>query len=138
MPDFRFDDRQLTDLVNAILAGTLQVERAVGETPRVVHFETVAKHRENVFEKQCGPCHRVLTETQGALGRGDIGPNLSGLFTEHYPASLKSGGRWTADILKKWLNNPRTIREYSQMRPVPLNKEESAQLLVILATKPRQ
>jgi cytochrome c2 len=137
MPDFKFDERQRTDLVNAILAGMLKVGRTDGETPQVVHFEKPARHKENVFEKQCGPCHKALTEAHGALGRGDIGPNLSGLFTEHYPPTLKNYGKWTADILKKWLKNPREIRPESQMRPVALKKDDSDRLLVILATKPQ-
>jgi len=133
MPDFRFDDRQVADLVNAILAGALQAGHPVSETPQVVHFEKLQQHKENIFEKQCGPCHKVLTETRGALGKGDIGPNLSGLFTEFYPKTWKNDGRWTADNLKKWLNNPREIRVNSQMRPVPLKKDEIDRLLDILA-----
>ena len=135
MPDFRFDDRQIAGLVNVILAGALKTERSGGESPQVVHFEKVQRHTENVFEKLCGPCHKALTEVHGALGKGDIGPNLSGLFTEYYPATLKNGGKWTADVLKKWLKNPRTIRVVSQMQPVPLHKYESDQLLAILSTK---
>jgi cytochrome c2 len=135
MPDFRFDDRQVTDLVNAVLAGGLKSGRTGGEIPQVVHFEKLQQHRENIFEKQCGPCHKVLTQAHGALGKGDIGPNLAGLFSEYYPATWKDNGRWTAENLKKWLENPRGIRVNSEMRPVPLTKEEIDQLLVILATK---
>ena len=137
MPDFRCDDRQVTDLVNAVLAGALKAGRRGGEIPQVVHFEKLQLHRENIFEKQCGPCHKVLTEAHGALGKGDIGPNLSGLFSEFYPGTWKDNGRWTADNLKKWLENPRGVRVNSQMRPVPLTKNEIDQLLVILATKTR-
>jgi cytochrome c2 len=137
MPDFRFDDRQITDLVNAILAGALKSGPKGGETPQVVHFVDLKQHRENLFEKQCGPCHKILAEAFGALGKGDIGPNLSGLFSEHYPATLKDNARWTADILKKWLENPRKIRENSQMQPVPLKKDELERILAILATKAR-
>ncbi|WP_157046111.1 selenite/tellurite reduction operon c-type cytochrome lipoprotein ExtS [Geotalea uraniireducens] len=135
MPDFSFDDRQITDLVNAILAGAVKAGRSGGETPQVVHFEDMKRHTDNVFEKQCGPCHKILTEAFGALGKGDMGPNLSGLFSEHYPATLKDNGRWTADILKKWLENPRKISKNSQMRPIPLKKDEFEQLLAILAVK---
>jgi cytochrome c2 len=97
-----------------------------------VHFADVKKHRGNIFEKQCGPCHKILIEAFGALGKGNIGPNLSGLFSEHYPANLKDNGRWTADILKKWLENPRKYRENSQMRPIPLKEDEFKLLLGIL------
>lgn len=131
MPDFHCDDRQMTDLVNAILAGEQKAERTQGETPQVVHFAEVERRTGNIFEQQCGPCHRVLTGAFGALGKGAIGPNLSGLFTEFYPANLKGNSRWTADILNKWLENPKKIRVNSQMRPIPLKKEEFDRLLVI-------
>ena len=132
MPDLKFDDEQSADLVVAVLAGALKAGRTAGETPQVVHFEKVRRHQENIFEKQCGPCHKVLTGAHGALGKGEIGPNLSGLFSEQYPATWKNNGRWTADNLKKWLENPRAIRLNSQMRPVPLKRDEIDQLLVIL------
>jgi cytochrome c2 len=136
MPDFRFDDRQITDLVNAILAGALKAKPSVGEAPQVVHFADLKKGKENIFQKKCGPCHKMLTEAFGALGQGDIGPNLSGLFSEFYPANLPDNGRWRADLLKKWLENPRKKRENSQMRPVSLKGNEFEQLLSILASKP--
>lgn len=136
MPDFCFDDRQITDLVNAIMAGAGKAGRRGAEIPQVVHFEDMQRHTDNIFEKQCGPCHKILTEACGALGKGTVGPNLSGLFSGHYPATLKNNGRWTTDILKKWVENPRRIRGNSQMRPVPLKKDELAQLLAILAVKP--
>lgn len=136
MPDFRLDDRQITDLVNAILAGATKAGPRGGEAPQVVHFANPERQRENIFQKKCGPCHKVLTEDFGALGKGDIGPNLSGLLSEHYPVHLPDNGRWTADLLKKWLENPRKKRENSQMRPVPLQDNEFEQLLSILASKP--
>ena len=135
MPDFGCDDRQIADLVNAIQAGTRHAGRRGGETPQVVHFDKAPSHRENVFEKRCGPCHKVLTQARGALGKGSIGPNLSGFFSRQYPVTLKNDQRWTADLLGKWLQNPRKIREQSQMQPVPLTKEESVQLLAIFAAQ---
>ena len=46
-----------------------------------------------VFERQCGPCHRVLTPA-GLLGTGTAGANLSGLFTPFYPKTApRDGGR---------------------------------------------
>lgn len=135
MPDFRCDDRQITDLVNAVLAGGSKAKRKGGETPQVVHFEEVKRDGENAFEKQCGPCHKLLTGTAGALGKGDIGPNLSGLFSEHYPATFTDKRSWTAQRLKKWLENPRKIREGTQMRPIALKKDELERLLAILAER---
>lgn len=136
MPDFGLDERQLTDLVNAILAGAKQVGRKGVETPQVVHFEDEKRNRENVFEKHCGSCHRVLSRTFGGLGEGNIGPNLSGLFSEQYPVTLNDSRRWTADILKKWLKNPRTIRKNSQMQPIRLENDEFDRLLAIFEVTP--
>jgi cytochrome c2 len=137
MPDFRFNDQQMIDIVNAILAGERKPERMNADpSPQVVHFvDTTQQRRENVFEKQCGPCHKMLTTRLGALGQGSIGPNLSGLFSEFYPPSFKNEGHWTEDALKKWLENPRKIRENSQMRPVPLQKKEFVELIESSATK---
>lgn len=134
MPDFSFDDRQITNLVNAILARAVKAGSKGGETPQVVYFSNVKRQPDNIFEKKCGPCHKILTEAFGALGKGSIGPNLSGLFSEYYATTLKNNGRWTADILKKWLANPRKIHKNSQMRPIPLEKAEFERLLAIFAT----
>ncbi len=134
MPDFRLGDQQITFLVNAVLAGAAKAGRTGAESPQVVHFEKGTRHKENVFEKQCGPCHKALTAANGALGKGDIGPNLSGLFSAFYPATAGlNNSRWTAEALKRWLENPREIRKNAGMRPVPLKPEELDQLLVLLA-----
>jgi cytochrome c2 len=133
MPDFRLDDAQLGYLVNAILYGAKQAGKPKKEVPQVVLFEDGANGKENVFAKQCGSCHKLLTRTLGGLGKGNIGPNLSGIFTRYYPITLPNGQRWTADWLKKWLDNPRKIRTYAQMQPVALKKDEFKQLLAILA-----
>ena len=134
MPDFRLGDRQIAFLVNAVLAGAAKGGRTGAESPQVVHFEKGERNRENVFEKRCGPCHKVLTAVNGALGKGDIGPNLSGLFSEFYPATAGVGNsRWSVDALKRWLENPRKIRGITGMRPVPLKREELDRLLVLLS-----
>ena len=112
------------------MAGALKGGRSAHVAPQVVHFEKVQRQSENDFEKKCGPCHKVLTPA-GAFGKGNIGPNLSGLFSEHYPAASPDNRRRTADFLKKWLENPRKARENTQMRPVPLKKEEFDQLLAL-------
>lgn len=137
MPDFSFDDLQITDLVNTILAGGKKPGLKTGETPQVVHFEDAKRRTNNIFETQCGSCHKILSETFGALGKGKIGPDLSGFFSEFYPANLKDNGRWTAAVLKKWLENPRKIRENSQMRPVTLKIDEFEQLKTVITVKPK-
>lgn len=140
MPQFHFDERQGTDLVNAILAGEREsgqngAGRAL-EAPQVVHFQTGEANRENVFEKRCGACHRLLTRVYGGLGRGGIGPNLSGLMSEFYPKTAGSGAPWSAAVLEKWLRNPRKSREQTQMRPVPLQEGEQEKLQSLLTDRP--
>ncbi len=129
MPDFHFDDRQIIDLVNAVLAGGTGGGVKGAETPQVVHFEDGTQSRENLFVRKCGPCHRALTEKFGGLGMGDTAPNLSGLFSGFYPRIFRESEPWNPDRLKKWLENPRSVRAYSRMRPVRLTGVEFEQLL---------
>ena len=140
MPEFRFDDRQITDLVNALEAGGKEAGREGGkasaEPPQVVHFQGKEEDRDNVFVKQCGSCHRLLTRNLGGLGSGGIGPNLSGLLSEHYPRTAPGNASWRADSLEKWLKNPRQAREQTTMRPVKLQREELARLVAVLADAP--
>lgn len=97
----------------------------------MVHFET-ARKGENVFEKRCGPCHKILSAELGGVGRGTIGPNLSGFFSEFYPPTAAGNRRWDAPALEKWLKNPRQSPPGTQMLPVWSKKEESQLLLQIL------
>jgi hypothetical protein len=67
----------------------------------------------------------------GALGAGDIGPNLSGLFSQHYPKTFRNGEVWSARNLRAWLKNPREIREWARMQPVVLTEKEMKELEAI-------
>lgn len=131
MPHFHVNKRQLADLVNVILAAGTRGRGAGKEPPQVVHFEESGRAGENVFDEKCGPCHKILSSTGGGLGRGEIGPNLSGLFTSHYPVRPPYRG-WTRERLATWLENPRRVRGATPMRPVPLQKEEFAKLAALL------
>ncbi len=124
MPDFRFNRQQLTEIVNAIEAAGKAAGKRGQETPQVIHFSRMGKKNENSFEKNCGGCHKFLSTHSGGLGGGDIGPNLSGLFSEFYPANFRGEERWNRNNLQKWLQNPRTIRPNTTMRPVALKQEE--------------
>ncbi|MBJ6798753.1 selenite/tellurite reduction operon c-type cytochrome lipoprotein ExtS [Geomonas propionica] len=139
MPQFHFDERQKTDLVNAVLAGareeTAKGGRGKGESPQVVHFQDGDTRRDNVFEKRCGACHRALTRTLGGLGHGAIGPNLSGLLSEFYPKTAEGRTPWGQGPLKKWLDNPRRSRAQTQMRPVTLPEGELEKLVGILTDR---
>lgn len=132
MPDFSFNDRQTTDLVNAILAGAAQAEHKGGEIPQIVRFEDMKQNSDNVFEKRCGSCHKILSKTHGGLGTGGIGPNLSGFFTKFYPSTYPDKQRWTEERLRKWLRNPRRLRPNSTMKPIPLKATETGAILSIL------
>ncbi|HEX9079797.1 MAG TPA: selenite/tellurite reduction operon c-type cytochrome lipoprotein ExtS [Desulfuromonadaceae bacterium] len=132
MPDFHLAEGEVTCLVNAILAGEKREAGKRAETPLVVHFADEGKREENVFERECGGCHRMLNEKHGALGRGDVGPNLSGFFTPFYPRSYSQNEPWNAEHLRKWLENPRRIRRNAQMPPVRLKTEEFGRLVEIL------
>ncbi len=141
MPDFRFDETRIREIVNAILAaGADRKTPARPGIPVVVHFEDADGRADLLFPRACGPCHRILSDAQGGLGTGAIGPNLSGLLTRHYPPTFGDGDRWTPDKLKKWLKNPRSVKPAAAMPPVPLSPEqvdELAGLMSAPAGRPR-
>ncbi|MHC1698761.1 MAG: selenite/tellurite reduction operon c-type cytochrome lipoprotein ExtS [Geobacteraceae bacterium] len=132
MPNFYLNDRQIIDLVNVLLAGAAKTGHKGGEVPQVVRFEDLKQNTDNIFEKKCGSCHKIVTKEFGTLGRGEIGPNLSGLFTEFYPATFPGNRRWSEKRLQRWLKNPRTLLPNSSMRPVPLKTTETVTILRIL------
>ncbi len=129
MPEFHFSEAQRIELVNAILAGARRKGAVEQERPAVVHFEGESVLEQLEFEKQCGQCHRALTERYGGLGTGLIGPNLSGLLTQYYLQNFGDDGqRWTIENLEKWLKNPRKIRKLTQMPPLSLKPPEFERL----------
>ncbi len=132
MPDFHFSSPDLDHLITAILAGGLQADKPKQEQPQLVFFATEGKQMQNVFVKQCGGCHKLLSKRDGGLGNGISAPNLSGLLSSHYPASFESDKRWDAERLKRWLKNPRAIRPQTLMRPVMLKPDEWQELLRII------
>lgn len=135
MPDFAFAEATAASLVNALFTQAAKAGIVTGETPLVVHFEGVERV-ENPFEKHCGGCHRLLTKRWGGLGRGIIGPNLSGLFSEFYPRTFRDAERWSAANLEKWLKNPREIRKGARMAPLPLKPAELRQVLEFFEVPP--
>ncbi|MFA5515435.1 MAG: selenite/tellurite reduction operon c-type cytochrome lipoprotein ExtS [Desulfuromonadales bacterium] len=137
MPDFAFPEATAVALVNALLAHSAKAEKPGGEAPLVVHFEG-GERRENPFDKHCGGCHRLLSPHWGGLGSGRIGPNLSGLTGAFYPALFREGEPWTAERLKKWIENPRKIRPQARMRPAPLEAVDQSGIVEILAPKSPQ
>lgn len=136
MPNFHCDDSQIVALVNAILGGAERADSGAGETAQVVHFEDEKQGGENSFVQRCGPCHKALSERSGGLGSGDIGPNLSGLFSEYYLRTYRDAERWTPERLRKWLGNPRSIRANARMKPVRLAVGEFERLMETMQINP--
>lgn len=132
MPNFYFRETDVTRLVNAVLDSSAVYASTTDEDIRVIHFEENINRSNNIFDNRCGSCHRVLTQQLGGLGQGDIGPNLSGIFSGFYFKNFKDGKSWNTDSLKQWLKNPRDIRVNTQMPPVELTQDEMAYLIVAL------
>jgi cytochrome c2 len=132
MPNFSLPENRITMLVNAILAGS-QGHETAETAPVQVHFNTSGKKRADIFSVKCGGCHRMLTERLGALGTGDSGPNLSGLFSPFYPKSFRNGEMWNARNLGVWLKNPRESRPWARMMPVILTGPETKELVQLMA-----
>lgn len=122
MPDFRFGEEQIAALVNAILAASGKTGKGAGEMPVRVHFEE--NGREDVFDRRCGPCHKALSAGYGGLGKGNIGPNLSALFSAEYPKPDRNGKTWNPERLRAWIANPRKERPAARMPPVRMKDEE--------------
>ena len=139
MPKFGLDDERITMLVNMIFAGS-EGRDMNKSAPVKVHFNNSGNKSEDIFSKKCGSCHRVVTGHLGALGSGDIGPNLSGLFSPYYPKTFKNRENWTSRNLGDWLKNPRAIQIWARMQPVTLNEKEMAELVAIfpVSTEPAQ
>jgi len=134
MPDFNFQETDVTRLVNAILASSAVYASKSGEISQVIHFEEDKEDSDNIFSRNCGSCHRILTQRIGGIGKGDIGPNLSGLFSEFYFQNLKGSKSWDSNILGQWLKNPRDIRNNAQMPPIRLTEKELRQLINIMGS----
>ena len=138
MPDFRMDETQATAVVTALLSAGGHQPAAGGVRPQVVHFDQGARVDKDLFSIKCGPCHRLLTKNRGGLGRGDAGPNLSGLLSPFYPKGYRDGESWNEEGLRRWLDNPRAVRSGARMRPVKLSGTEFRELLEILGVAPAE
>jgi hypothetical protein len=131
MPDFSLNDEQAVVLINAILAG-YPSHRSSINTPSAVHFGNKKNKNVDVFTRTCGFCHRLLSERLGALGTGNIGPNLSGLLSVYYPKNFRVDDSWTQLNLLSWLKNPREIKPWARMRPIKITADELKELEVVL------
>ena len=132
MPDFRITEQQATALINALFSATAQQVKTTVARPQVVHFDLGAEAGKDVFSIKCGACHRLLTGRWGALGRGAIGPNLSGLLSAFYPKTFRDTEAWDETRLRRWLENPRAVKADARMQPVRLSEAELTKLLDLL------
>ena len=131
MPDFRMEETRATVVVNGLLLAARHQPVTAVSRQQVVHFDRSTEAGKDVFSIKCGPCHRALTAGLGGLGRGDAGPNLSGLLSSFYPKSFRDTEPWNPENLRRWLENPRVIRVGARMQPVKLSDAEFRELLDI-------
>ncbi|MFZ2947987.1 MAG: selenite/tellurite reduction operon c-type cytochrome lipoprotein ExtS [Desulfuromonadaceae bacterium] len=131
MPDFRLNEDRITLLVNTIFAGS-QGRSTDESDPVRVHFNTPGKKSPDIFSTKCGSCHRILSDRLGAVGTGEVGPNLSGLFTQYYPKTFRNNEVWTVQNLNLWLKNPRETRPWARMLPVTLTGAELKELVSVI------
>lgn len=135
MPAFGLDAAQAESIVAFLLRSG---EPHASEDAYRVRFERRAALEggrggaPTLFERHCGPCHRLLTPA-GLVGTGNAGPNLSGLLTPFYPKTAPRGAAWTEAALAEWLRNPRASRPGTVMPPVKLADEELPGLVRELA-----
>jgi cytochrome c2 len=128
MPDFRFDEDSIRELADAIHANGAAHGKGGASGPGhplKVHFDRGASDSNAPpFESRCGGCHRAIGSGGRGMGQGNIGPNLSGLFTPFHPGRVGPGVRWSPEALARWADNPRTIRPVAKMPPVPVSAAE--------------
>lgn len=136
MPDFHLAESRIDTLVNALLQAAAGRKGAAPATgPQLVHFDLGGEPGKDLFSRKCGSCHRALTARLGALGRGGIGPNLSGLLSPYYPPTFREGQAWTVHSLSIWLKNPRSVRSRAGMQPVEITSAEIGELVRVLSVE---
>jgi cytochrome c2 len=131
MPLFPLSDAELAAILTRVYAGGHAVSEAEASKPMVVYF-THAAAEEDLFSRECGACHRMLSHKYGGLGRDTIGPNLSGMGSEFYPETAKDDKAWERDTLEDWIENPRKIRSLTTMPPQKIEDKDLKQILDIV------
>lgn len=126
MPNFQFDNGTITKIAKLIL-----LDGATREKNRSLSYPVfLDSDVKNVFGEKCGNCHKALLRNTGPAGNGNIGPNLSGIFTAYYKANvLKNDEKFSEDILRKWLKNPRAIFKNTLMPNISLSDKELNDLI---------
>lgn len=126
MPDFQFDNTTAINLAKLILFDGITVRKG-NNLSYPVFLDSDVK---NIFGEKCGGCHKAILRNIGPVGHGNIGPNLSGIFTVYYKSKvLKGDEKFNEDTLKKWLKNPRAIYKNTIMPNIPLSDRELTDLM---------
>lgn len=133
MPLFPLSDKDLAAILTRVYAGGHTAPASDISKPLVVYF-THAAREEDLFSRHCGTCHRMLSHKYGGLGSDIIGPNLSGMGTEYYPATAKDDKVWKRDALEDWTKNPRKIRPLTTMPPQKIKEQDLKEILDIVWT----
>lgn len=122
MPRFRLTPADRDAIVAFILASGVGSAPSGPNPPQVVHFSPVSAGVDP-FSRRCGGCHRILTARRGGMGRGEVAPNLSGLFTPYYPRR-EGIGTFDGARLLRWVKNPRSVTPAALMPPIVLTEGE--------------
>jgi len=125
MPNFYFTADQIDSIVTALLYFAYIEDRYNNNIVQVAH---IASESENIYEKKCGGCHKMISSNFGPVGSADIGPNLSGLLSDFYPREI-AGKKWSEQILVEWIKNPRSILINALMPVVILSDDELEKVL---------
>jgi len=127
MPNFRFSGDEIVALVNVILRGVFLYNEKNKLNFYVVHFDK--RKIDDSFTTYCGRCHMALTRRLGGIGKGQIGPNLSGIFTKYYPFKKII---FSEEKLGEWIRNPRELDKGALMPPVDIPLKTICNIITIL------
>jgi cytochrome c2 len=125
MPNFHFTADQIDSIVTALLY-FVYVEN--GYNKNIIQVAHISYRNDNIYEKKCGGCHKMISSIFGPVGSADIAPNLSGLLTDFYPWEI-AGKKWNEQILSEWIKNPRSILKNALMPIVILSDDELEKVL---------
>ena len=129
MPDFKFDNNSIFNITKYILFISSNKKFS-----KILPYPVLINNsKQNSFERHCANCHKIISKNYGPIGNFDIGPNLSGIFTNFFsPKKEYKIKKWDNKLIKKWLKNPRSIYKQALMPPIILEKEEVKNLLDVL------
>jgi len=127
MPNFNLSEENIVLLINGLL-----LESEKGDYKGGKNFFYIKRDlKENLFNKKCGKCHKLISDKTGPIGKGDIAPNLSSIFSQYYPKT-KNLKLNTPEELIKFLKNPRYHNRSNIMPVVEIKKKEAEEIIKLL------